>query len=63
MKRLTWKRSLDSYEDIGLKRGVTEGDAIHKLSDYEDTGLEPEEIKLLIEMRKELTIAEKNGTI
>lgn len=44
MGRMTWKRDLDGYEDVGLRDGVTVGDAICRLASYEDTGLEPEEI-------------------
>ena len=34
--RLTWKRSLDGHEDVGLREGVTVGDAICKLADLEE---------------------------
>ena len=34
-KRLTWKRSLDGCEDVGLREGVTVGEAICKLADLE----------------------------
>lgn len=44
MERKTWRRSLDGYEDVGLCDGVSIGDAICDLADFEDTGLEPEEI-------------------
>lgn len=44
MKRKTWKRSIDGYEDVGLCDGISEGDAICDLAAYEDTGLDPEEI-------------------
>lgn len=44
MERLTWKRNLDGFEDVGLRDSVTVGDAVCRLSAYEDTGLEPEEI-------------------
>lgn len=47
MERMTWKRGLDGIEDVCLQDGVTIGDAICRLADYEDTGLEPEEIKEL----------------
>lgn len=36
-KRLTWKRCLDGYEDVGLRNGVTVGEAMCKLADYEAT--------------------------
>ena len=35
-KRLTWKRSLDGFEDVGLRDGVTVGEAICKLAELED---------------------------
>lgn len=35
-KRLTWKRSIDGCEDVGLCDGVTVGDAICKLADLEE---------------------------
>lgn len=35
-KRLTWKRSIDGYEDVGLREGVTVGEAICKLADLEE---------------------------
>lgn len=41
MERLTWKLGIDRYEDVELRDGVTVGDEICQLSDYEDTGLEP----------------------
>lgn len=37
-KRLTWKRSLDGYEDVGLREGVTVSEAICKLADLEEKG-------------------------
>lgn len=45
MERLTWKSVIDGYEDVGLKDGVSAGDAILQLAAYEDTGLDPEEVK------------------
>lgn len=44
-KRLTWKRDLGGYTDVGLCEGVTVGNAICKLADYEAKGLAPEEIE------------------
>lgn len=44
MERLTWTYRADGYDDVGLRDGVTVGDAICRLADYEDTLLEPEEI-------------------
>jgi hypothetical protein len=35
-KRLTWKQSIDGYTDVGLREGVTVGDAICKLADLEE---------------------------
>ncbi|MBD5169257.1 MAG: hypothetical protein HDT20_03935 [Oscillibacter sp.] len=49
MNRLTWKRSLDGHEDVGLRDGVSISDAICRLADYEESGLEPEEIMALID--------------
>ena len=56
MNRLTWKRSLDGHEDVGLRDGVTISDAICRLADYEESGLEPEEI---MELRRQRREAEK----
>ena len=36
-KRLTWKRSLDGCTDVGLREGVTVGEAICKLADLEES--------------------------
>ena len=44
MERLTWTCRADGYDDVGLRDGVTVGDAICRLAEYEDTGLEPDEI-------------------
>lgn len=35
MSRLTWKRDLDGATDVGLRDGVTVGDAICRLADIE----------------------------
>ena len=43
-ERYTWRACADGYTDTGLRKGITEGDAICQLADYEDTGLSPEEI-------------------
>ena len=40
MKRLTWKRSLDGYTDVGLRKGVKTYEAICKLADYEEAEAE-----------------------
>lgn len=40
MKRLTWKRSVDGYTDVGLRKGVTAYEAICKLADYEEAEAE-----------------------
>ena len=39
-KRLTWKRSVDGYTDVGLRKGVTNYEAICKLADYEEAEAE-----------------------
>ena len=44
MERLTWECELDGFTDIGLRDGVTVDAAICRLSAYEKTGLEPEEV-------------------
>ena len=62
MGRMTWKRDLDGYEDVGLRDGVTVGDAICRLASYEDTGLEPEEITTKSYML-DLTQAERDGRL
>ena len=49
MERITWKRNLDGYEDVGLNDTVTVDDAICQLADYEDTGMNPKEIKEWLE--------------
>ena len=41
-KRMTWKRSLDGFEDVGLCEGVTVGEAICKLADLEE--MDPAEV-------------------
>ena len=48
MERKTWRRFVDGYEDVGLRDGVSVGDAICDLADFEDTGLAPEEFKELL---------------
>lgn len=48
MERLIWKRDLDGYTDVGLRDGVSVGDAICHLAEYEDTGLKPENVKDLL---------------
>ena len=56
MKRLTWECELDGFADIGLHDGVTVDAAICRLSAYERTGLEPEEI---IELKARMEGLEK----
>ena len=46
--RYTWRSCIDGYTDTGLYDGITVGDAVCQLADYEDTGLSPDEIKALI---------------
>lgn len=50
-KRLTWKRDLGGYTDVGLREGVTVGDAICKLADLEERE-NPE--RLTIEQMKKM---------
>ena len=52
MERLTWECELDGFADIGLRDGVTVDTAICRLSAYERTGLEPEEIISATDMAK-----------
>ena len=52
MERLTWECELDGFTDIGLRDGVTVDAAICRLSAYERTGLEPEEIISATDMAK-----------
>ena len=47
-ERYTWRACADGYTDTGLRKGITEGDAICQLADYEDTGLSPEEVRELL---------------
>ena len=47
-ERYTWRACADGYTDTGLRKGITEGDAICQLADYEDMGLSPEEINYLM---------------
>lgn len=54
MERLTWKRDLDGYTDMGLRDGVSVGDAICRLADYEDTGLEPKQAMLISNVLREV---------
>lgn len=49
-ERYTWHACADGYTDTGLRKGITEGDAICQLADYEDTGLSPEEINYLMSL-------------
>lgn len=58
MERLIWECELDGFTDIGLRDGVTVGAAICRLSAYERTGLEPEEISALCDMDRRAKIAE-----
>ena len=60
-ERYTWRACTDGYTDTGLRKGITEGDAICQLADYEDTGLSPEEVKLF--MRGTLKPREKQEEI
>ena len=60
-ERYTWRACADGYTDTGLRKGITEGDAICQLADYEDTGLSPEEVKLF--MRGTLKPREKQEEI
>ena len=60
-ERYTWRACADGYTDTGLRKGITEGDAICQLADYEDTGLSPEEVKLF--MRGTLNPHEKQAEI
>lgn len=59
MERKTWRLSVDGYDDVGLRDGVSVGDAICDLAAYEDTGMEPEGIKELSELKTSLTEAEQ----
>ena len=47
-ERYTWRACADGYTDTGLRKGITEGDAICQLADYEDTGLSPGEVKGIV---------------
>lgn len=47
-ERYTWRACIDGYTDTGLRKGITEGDAICQLADYEDTGLSPNEVRELM---------------
>ena len=51
-ERYTWRACADGYTDTGLRKGITEGDAICQLADYEDTGLSPTEINSLVDLIK-----------
>lgn len=55
MERLTWKRDLDGYTDVGLRDGVSVGDAISRLADYEDA--------IPFDRAQELAQAEKGGRL
>lgn len=43
-ERYTWRSVCDGYSDVGLRDGISTGDAICQLADYENTGLSPSEI-------------------
>lgn len=58
-ERYTWRACADGYTDTGLRKGITEGDAICQLADYEDTGLSPEEVRELISFNGESITAVK----
>mgnify|MGYP007062347218 CR=1 FL=1 len=62
MERLTWRGGVDGHEDVGLNDGVSVGDAICQLAAYEDTGLEPEEIKVILERYRALRSAISDET-
>ncbi len=47
MNRLTYESNIDGVADVGLKNGVTVGDAVCRLADYENTGLTPEQVLCL----------------
>lgn len=49
-ERCTWRDDIDGYSDVGLRKGITEGDAFRRLADYEDTGLSPTEIDNLLDL-------------
>lgn len=57
-ERYTWRACADGYTDTGLRKGITEGDAICQLADYEDTGLSPEEVKDIMSERLPCAIGE-----
>ena len=57
-ERYTWRACADGYTDTGLRKGITEGDAICQLADYEDTGLSPEEVKDIMAERLPCAIGE-----
>ena len=57
-ERYTWRACADGYTDTGLRKGITEGDAICQLADYEDTGLSPKEVKDIMSERLPCAIGE-----
>ena len=59
MDRKTWRRDLDGFSDVGLREGITVGDAIRDLADYEDTGLTPEQIESALSEKTVLDGVEK----
>lgn len=44
MDRMTYICDLDGISGVGLRDGVTGAEAICRLAEYEDAGLEPEEV-------------------
>lgn len=48
-ERLTYESNIDGIADVGLHDNTKQGinDAVVKLCDYENTGLTPEEVKVL----------------
>ena len=57
-ERYTWRACTDGYTDTGLRKGITEGDAICQLANYEDTGLSPGEVKDIMSERLPCAIGE-----
>lgn len=51
-ERYTWRSVCDGYSDVGLRDGISTGDAICQLADYENTGLSPSEIANVVPVVK-----------
>lgn len=57
-ERLTSRSYCDGFEDVMLNKGVTVGEAVCQLSDYEKSGMSPEECLELANLAEKLPVPE-----